>query len=83
MIALSPANHNDYLRTEGKNKNELELSKQKDVSSAQLGFERGESLGVLQSRREVAPDHWSSRLEGARTIASLAGIAMIARDSQR
>ena len=45
----------------------------------QLGFERGERPGVLQSRREVVPEHWSSRPEGTRAIASLAGIVMIAR----
>ena len=45
----------------------------------QLGFESGERLGLLQSRREVVPEHWSSRLEGACTIVSLAGI-VIARD---
>ena len=45
----------------------------------QLGCERGDRLGVLQSRREIVLEHWSSRLEGACTIASLAGIVMIAR----
>ena len=49
----------------------------------QLGFERGERLGVLQSRREVVPQNWSSRLKGVRTIASLAGIVMIAREIAR
>ena len=27
----------------------------------QLGSGRGERLGVLQSRREVVPEHWGSR----------------------
>lgn len=45
----------------------------------QLGVQRGERLGVLQNRREVVPEHWSSRLEEACTTASLAGI-VIARD---
>ena len=51
----------------------------------QLGFERDERMGVLQSRREVVyvPKQWSSRLEGARTIASLVGTVMIAIDRER
>ena len=65
---------------EKEKKNELELSK---TLCFQPGFERVERLGVLQSRREeVVPEHRSSRLEGARTIASLAGIVMVARDRE-
>ena len=64
-----------------KKKNELELSNR--CVNLQLSFERGERLGVFQSRREVVPEHWSSRLEGACTIASrFAGIVMIARDRE-
>ena len=48
---------------EREKKNELELSKQ---TCLQLGFETRERLGVLHRCREVVPEHWSSRLEGAR-----------------
>ena len=68
MIALSPANHNDYLRTEafymlvvqgkGKKKNELELSKKTHLHH---DFKRGERLGVLQGRREVVIEHWEQQ----------------------
>ena len=47
-------------RRKGKKKNELELNKKLRL---QLGFERGKSLGVPRSRREVVPEHWSSLLQ--------------------
>ena len=50
----------------------------------QLGFEfeRDERLGVLQSRMDVVPEHWSRRLEleEACTIATLAAISQNVTD---
>ena len=69
MMMMMTGHLVSHLKThggKGKKKNALELSKKMRL---QLDFGRGERLGVRQSRREVVPEHWSSRLEGARTIA--------------
>ena len=81
LVFVAPKNYTFYVlvaRGKGKRKNELKLSKK----CLQLGFERHERLGVLQSRRKVVPEHWSSSLEGVCTITSLADIVMIQIDSQ-
>ena len=57
-------------------KNELELGKKICLQEVQLGFERGERLGVFRAEGRLFQS------TGACTIAPLVGIVMAARDSE-